>query len=264
MKHLDQEQLVAHYYGDAGKDIDKHLADCYECRTEFANIQRTLASILPPEAPARGPAYGAEVWNRVRGHLPEATPKRQWFLMPQRWAAVGAIAGLIVVAFLAGRRTAPINNDLAKNLPSQIVKERVLMVALGDHLERTQTVLLEVAHADDAGDVNMVRDQADELVDSNRLYRQAALRNGDAKTADVLDQLERVLIEIAHSSPDEGKAQIQQLRQQIESQGLLFKVRVIHNNVQNDIRPAPKQSTAPVTPTNPAHAQASARTRTIA
>jgi hypothetical protein len=244
MKHLQQEQLVAHYYGDAGKDVANHLADCYECRNEFADIQRMLTAITPPEAPARGEQYGAEVWNRVRGHLPQAELKRQWWLMPQRWAAVGAMAALIAIEFLAGRHTAP-PSPSANNLPPQVVKERVLMVALGDHLERSQTVLLEVEHAADANDVTMVRDEAEDLVGSNRLYRQAAMNIGDRKTADVLDQLERALLEIAHSSPDEGHAQIQQLRQQIESQGLLFKVRVIHSNVQNELRSVPSQKPAP-------------------
>lgn len=239
MKHLEQEQLVAHYYGEAGKDVANHLADCFECRTEFGNIQRTLTAIIPPETPARGSEYGAEVWNLVRGHLPEAAPKRQWWLMPQRWAAVGAMAALIAVAFLVGRHTAtPPPNLATNNLPVQVVRERVLMVALGDHLERSQMVLLEVAHAANAKDVELVRDEAEDLVGSNRLYRQAALNIGDLKTAEVLDQLERALLDIAHSSPDEGKAQIEVLRRQIEAQGLLFKVQVIHSNVQKEIRPA--------------------------
>jgi hypothetical protein len=267
MKHLEQEQLVAHYYGEAGKDVEKHLADCYDCRTEFGNIQRTLAAVTPPDVPVRGPEYGAEVWNRIRAHLPEAEVKRAWWSMPQRWAAVGAMAALIVVAFFVGRHSAPSDGGLKanNNAPTaQIVKERVLMVALDSHLEQSQTVLLEVAHAADAKDVEMVRDEAEELVGDNRLYRQAALNIGDRKTADVLDQLERVLLEIAHSDPDEGKAQIENLRHQIESQGLLFKVRVIHNNVQRDIQPAPRKSAAPTTPNNPSKAQVAGGARSIA
>lgn len=245
MKHMEQEQLVAHYYGEAGKDVANHLADCYECRTEFGNIQRMLTAITPPAAPARGPEYGAEVWNRVRGHLPLDEPKRQWWLMPQRWAAVGAIAALLIAAFVLGRHTAPTVDMAKNNLPTKVVKERVLMVALGDHLERSQMVLLEVSHAADAKDVELVRDDAEELVGDNRLYRQVALNNGDLKTAEVLDQLERALLDIAHSSPDEGKAQIEVLRRQIEAQGLLFKVQVIHSNVQKEIRPA-QQKQVPV------------------
>ncbi len=265
MKHLEQEQLVAHYYGEGGKDVANHLADCYDCRTEFANIQRTLAAVTPPDVPARGPEYGAEVWNRVRAHLPEPELKTSWWRMPQRWAAVGAMAALIVVAFFVGRHTGPNTTPTAtNNPPQQVVRERVLMVALDSHLEQSQTVLLEVAHAANAKDVDVVRDEAEELVGDNRLYRQAAMNIGDRKTADVLDQLERVLLEIAHSSPDEGKAQIEQLRHQIESQGLLFKVQVIHSNVQRDIQTAPKNNPARKTPNSPSKAQAFGGARSIA
>jgi hypothetical protein len=243
MKHLDQEQLVAHYYGDAGKDVAGHLAECYECRSEFAEIQRTLASIVPAQVPNRGAEYGAEVWDRVRGRLPEAA-QPAWWHMPRRWAAVAAVATLVVFAFLIGQHTA--TAPQTANSPSrQLVRERVLMVALGDHLERSQVVLLDVTHASDAADVSLVRDEAEDLVGSNRLYRQAALKNGDRRTADVLDQLERALLEIAHSGPDESKAQIDQLRRQIESQGLLFKVQVIHSNAQREILPAAKKQAAP-------------------
>ena len=258
MKHLDQEQLVAHYYGDGGQEIERHLADCYECRSEFAELQRTLAAILPPNAPARGAGYGGEVWDRVRAHLPEAAPQPAWWRMPRSWAAAGAMAMIVAAAFLLGRQSGH-NDNVAHIMPAAEVKERVLMVALGDHLERSQMVLLEVTHAADAKDVDLVRGEAEDLVGSNRLYRQAAVNLGDKKTADVLDQLERALLEIAHSSPDEGRAQIEELRHQIEAQGLLFKVRVIHNNVQKEIRPAPKTS-----PTNPSHAEAGDGTRSIA
>jgi hypothetical protein len=42
-----------------------------------------------------------------------------------------------------------------------------------------------------------------------------------------LDDLERVLLEIAHSPNEVSSGQLDDLRQQIESRGLLFKVRVM-------------------------------------
>ena len=37
MKHLSEEQIVLHYYGDAddAAGIERHLAGCAECRDEF-------------------------------------------------------------------------------------------------------------------------------------------------------------------------------------------------------------------------------------
>ena len=62
---------------------------------------------------------------------------------------------------------------------------------------------------------------------SNRLYRQAALRDGDPGLANVLDELERVLLEISHSSGATSADDLAMLQHQIESQGILFKVRVV-------------------------------------
>jgi len=49
----------------------------------------------------------------------------------------------------------------------------------------------------------------------------------DAAVAGVLDDLERVLIEIAHSPDEVSGPQLDDLRRDIEDRGLLFKVRVL-------------------------------------
>jgi hypothetical protein len=68
---------------------------------------------------------------------------------------------------------------------------------------------------------------AEDLLDDNRLYRQTARTTGDNSMASVLDDLERVLLEIAHSPSEISSQQLNDLREQIESRGLLFKVRVL-------------------------------------
>jgi hypothetical protein len=142
------------------------------------------------------------------------------------WAP--AMAALLITAFLAGRFThKPAGPELAKN---QQIRERILMVAVGDHLERSQMVLAELTNATDHKgklDITDERQMASELLDDNRLYRQTARSTGDTAVANVLDDLERVLLEIAHSPTEVSSGQLDDLRQQIESRGLLFKVRVL-------------------------------------
>jgi hypothetical protein len=58
------------------------------------------------------------------------------------------------------------------------------------------------------------------------LYRQTALKSGDATLASVLDELERALLDVAHSPDHVTPAQVEKIRQRIEAQGILFKVRV--------------------------------------
>ena len=58
----------------------------------------------------------------------------------------------------------------------------------------------------------------------------------------MLDDLERVLIEIAHSPTEVSSGQLDDLRQQIESRGLLFKVRVLGSQVrEQEVAPAPQK-----------------------
>src|SRR5258708_15301183 len=49
--------------------------------------------------------------------------------------------------------------------------------------------------------VNISREErrAEDLLEENRLYRQTALEQGDSALAGVLDELERVLLDVAHS-----------------------------------------------------------------
>lgn len=98
-------------------------------------------------------------------------------------------------------------------------------------------VLAELSNAPEQKgklDISDERELAAELVDDNRLYRQTARATGDAAVASVLDDLERVLLEIAHSPSEIYSGQLADLRQQIESRGLLFRVRVLGSRVRDE------------------------------
>jgi hypothetical protein len=127
------------------------------------------------------------------------------------------------------------------------VRERILLVAVGDHLERSQTVLLELVNArpGESLDVASERERAGDLVAENRLYRQTAARTGDTRVASVLDDLEPVLLEIAHGPDRLTPEEVENLRQRIEGDGILFKVRVVGSTVRHreeKAAPAPGQN----------------------
>jgi hypothetical protein len=63
------------------------------------------------------------------------------------------------------------------------------------------------------------------------LYRQTAEHTGEKGVASVLDELEPVLMEIAHSPSTISQSQLDELRKHIEARGLLLKVRVMDSNV---------------------------------
>jgi hypothetical protein len=241
MNHPNEQDLVLYFYGDAPQTaaLERHLAECEECAAEFAQLRATLSAIDYP-VPERAADYEAQLWSTLRPRLEhsEAPRRSAWaaVLQPRRWAIAGALAAIIVVAFIAGRVTRP-----KESSPIQVVKtqppsgkDRVLMVAVGDHLDRTEMILVELANTRAEGKVNISaeRDFAQELVNENRLYRQTAQRDKDPEIANVLDQVERVLIDIAHHPDSVSGKDLEELQKRIESQGVLFKVRVIESKVK--------------------------------
>jgi hypothetical protein len=108
-------------------------------------------------------------------------------------------------------------------------QNRILFVVVTDHLDSSERMLLQVVNSDVKRGLDLTneRGRAEELVASNRIYRQTAEQHGNDRLASLLSDLEPVLLEIAHSdgklSPDEASA----LQKRIDSKGLLFKVRII-------------------------------------
>jgi hypothetical protein len=51
-------------------------------------------------------------------------------------------------------------------------------------------------------------------------------------TAALLEELERVLLEIAHSPSEVSAHQLEELRRQIEDRGILFKVKIFGSQVE--------------------------------
>jgi hypothetical protein len=133
------------------------------------------------------------------------------------------------MAFLLGRQSRP---PAAEEVQ---VRERILLVAVSDHLERSEVLLVELLSADDAE----VPAEAEELLAVNRLYRQAALRAGDGGVASLLDELERVLVEAA-AAPAPGQG-LEELRSRIESHGLVLKIRRAGSRLRDEGRARPGQ-----------------------
>ena len=248
MSHIQEEQLILHYYGEAGDagEIAAHLESCESCRNEFESIQRLLESMNRLPVPERGADYGRDVWRRIQPRI--GNPESNVIAFPaRRWFSYAAIAAMLTLAFYIGRFSqrprpgdpagAPPVQQAAQQVTPQ-VRERILLVAVGDHLERSRMVLAELTNgsAPHSGDITLERDRAQDLLEENRLYRQTARQSGDSKTAGMLDELERVLAEVAHSPAKISSPELDRLRARIEDQGLLFKVRVVESNIRKQVQ----------------------------
>jgi hypothetical protein len=249
MKHLTEEELIAYRDGDPQQRdaVASHLHECAECRDQLQQIEAVYAALDAMPVPDPGDDFERRVWQQLSPRLPEKRP-RWWegLFQTRRLAVVGAMAALILVGFLAGRFTKKVQPG-GEIADSGKVRERVLVVAVGEHLGRSEMVLVELANTEpEKGQklINISAEQkrAENLVEANRLYRQTALREGDTAMASTLDELERVLLDIANSPDEVTPAQFESLQKRIESKGILFKVRVVNQDLrerEKAARPSP-------------------------
>jgi len=246
--HLSEEQLVLHYYGEEGNTLaaEQHLEQCPECRHLYGSLQRVLNVVHSLPVPERTADYGGQVWRRIEQRIP-ARRRFFWLPAPVRLAAAAtAFAGLLVMAFMAGRYSPQQRRPGQMASADPKAGERILLVAVGDYLERSQMVLFELVNADPKGamDISAEQERAQDLVSESRLYRQTAMHTGDTAVADVLDDLDRVLLEIAHAPSRLTPGDLDSLRQRLEAEGILFKIRVLGSTVRNQEDTAPDEKSA--------------------
>ena len=125
---------------------------------------------------------------------------------PGRWALAGGVAALVLAAFVAGRfwpasPAGTVGPSQAARDTGEALRERVLLSALGDHFDRTEAMLVELAGTAPGERVSIAAEQrrAGDLLAATRLYRRAAVDAGDANVADVL--------ELAAAHPRRGHGQ---------------------------------------------------------
>jgi hypothetical protein len=254
-QHLNEDDLVLHYYGEldppATRGVERHLAACVDCRGTYTRLQRVMAAVDSTSEPALPESFERVVWARLERELPE---RRGWwhlFLKPATLAWVSAIVVLVAGAFFAGRMSQPEPAGTAAS--AEALRENILLTDVGEHLDRSQMMLVDLVTADlddlDSIDVSGERERAEELVAANRLYRQTAEATGEKRITALLDELERVLVELA-ATPDSLTAEeMERVRERIDANGLLFKVRVLSSSVRErqkqQIRARAGQSSAP-------------------
>ena len=245
-EHPDEEALVLLFYGDTGPDEERqmaaHLESCVICQPVWQQIRTTLAAVDAAAVPEPPADFERVMWARVQGELESMrVAETPWWSLRHVLPA-GALAAVLLAMFAIGRywpASAPsglahVDGQATPVSAAASQSERALLVAMDDHLERSELLLVELmnAPASDAVRLGFERETADDLLSSGRLYRQTATQTGNVHLAAMLEDLEAVLMEIARS-PRTLKAQdVNALRTRIEEDDLLFKVRVVTDEIR--------------------------------
>ena len=242
--HVTDEDLLLDYYGEASPDVRAamraHLAVCDRCRALDRELRGVLALVNTEPAPEAPEGFEREMWARLEPHVVSGFSRTEpvrlkpdttfwWFELP-RWAFAVGTAALAIGAFSLGRvwdpAPAPSTDSVAEVTD---ISDRLLRSEVEEYLERSQRVLVELVNTDDDAPVMLAsdRERAANLVADGRLYRRSIGETGDADTRDLLEDVERVLVEIANGPEAETSNHLSGVRARISNQDLIFRLRLM-------------------------------------
>ena len=246
MKHITDEDLTLLYYGeheDPALAVAVAKSEELSARYDALCAELKLADAYQP--PQRGDDYGAEVWQRISSRLSAEDTRStrrlgNWIasLVQPRFSLAGAlsIALVVVLAFTLGRNGGRevISDPSAATgtAPAMamvdIDSSRLLTHSISVHLEQVNLVLTQFVNTSETRS-NETGYATDMLV-ANRLYRQAAVAQGNHKLAVFLADLEPLLIELAYQAQSGSTATRERMQQEVKD-GLLFRVRVMNKQL---------------------------------
>jgi hypothetical protein len=252
MNHVSEEQLVEHFYGENSAAVETHLKSCAQCALAFAVLQDDLAEMKAVDIPMRDDAFGDRVWQSIAPSVAvyEATTAegngRRWSWLGQSWSLGGVGRGLgyaaacsllAAGAFFAGRmweqKQRPQMATATQPAPSGSKQppQRVVVVVLGDHLDQSERLLVELKHADSdsAEMIAPMREEARTLLVANGTFREKARQVDDPELAVALKHLEDVLGKLANQKGVPTARSIEELQDEMKSDRLLFEVRVLRS-----------------------------------
>ena len=238
MKTPSEEDLILLYYGEhEDPELARQVAQSPELQARMDRLSADLALLDAASPPQRDPNYGEQVWLKVLPHLNDGPKSAGWLtrvremLVQPRFSLAGGAALCLVaaVAFLAGKQFQPAP-AASPELPSVALNgQAILFQQVAGHLGAADRFL--TAYVNETQRSESEAAWAQELLLSNRLYRQAASAAGHHRIVRVLEEIEPLLVEMANQTVDHGD----EAQPTAEEKTLLFKVRTSRAQLQESI-----------------------------
>lgn len=253
------ETLTLYFYGElepeASAAFARHAASCEACAAALAELN-LLRNALAPRADVRRP--DAE-WDRFMGRLAVALDRVDAGAAPG--ASRSAVSGPAVQLWRPAARLSPwlpLAAVLVLAIGLGLVWQRQALEtgaartpavvagapeaaalpldrAANRHFERAKLVVLGLAMKDPAeagaGDWDHERALAAELLPQTRLFRLSALDRGETALADLLGDLETVLLQASMTS-DVDRSSLERLQRVIRRRDLLVRIDLQDNTVR--------------------------------
>ena len=234
--HASSERLTLYFYGELSdgerRAFDEHVASCDACTaslTELALMRSALAARADvSRPPGEWDAFMGRLLLRLKnaGHG-DGAARQVPTHRPLGWRAL-AVAAALLLAVGAGvtwqRAVLSPGNTRSADAGSG---EIALSAAAEQHLERAKLVVLGLAMKDPAqttaADWEYERGLAESLLPETRLFRLSAADRGDTRLANLLGDLESVLLQASMSAEAEP-SELERLQRVIRRRDLLVRM----------------------------------------
>jgi len=230
--------------------VHAHAAVCPSCAADMEAIRAAVAAFPRPAlspSDARDAAFWTVLANEIEGAIRSAPPAPRalsarlrdgmdLFVSVNRsrlLAATGALA-LASAALLLLWREAPAPENsarVAETAPANIALP-VASIRMNDYLKKSRVLLVGITNMKTEGpdmDLSAERKQSRALIHEARYLRTQRL---DARSAKLIGDLDRILIELANVEERDDLPDVEVIRTGIRKENLLFKIRMTENLMQ--------------------------------
>ncbi len=226
------------------KQIEVHLKECQECSREVQGLKlfaEQLRNDATDWSELQTPAY----WNRFADSISEQikqTEKKQpgfverfgeWLdsfisFRPRDIAFAGAVCSFLVVSLLVGKmylfnqKENPEKKQVAIQTP--VIDSEY--VRLHEYFKKSKALLVGLANTNaeeiEQVDLETERTLSNNLLDECRSLKRTPL---DPRSERLINDMEKIFLKVANSGDDNGFPELELIRNGIERENLLYKIR---------------------------------------
>ena len=229
------------------KQVDEHLATCIRCADE-AKFLRTIIKILPDVTVQPNEKLSAEYWQNfaaaVESRIQAAQQGQKQFkpsllqlitqfvVFNRRYVTtLSAALAIAVVLVVIWRWPNPVPVEqpqvqiMPQSAPIELASDRI-----HQYFDKSKVLLVGITNmkTDERQDIDLSAEQrvSRELIHEARYLKRQPLDNRSAK---LINDLEKILIELANMKEEADVPNVELIRGGIHQENLLFKIRMAEN-----------------------------------
>ena len=227
------------------KQVEDHLARCSLCRDEMNHLENVITAL--PVSVHPGDELPAEYWKNFfpaverRLQLEERRKRFQPFSIElaihmltfgRRYIAVlGSALACVIFSIVVWKSTpTPPSEEEQSPIVESPVQAEPASYRMHDYFQKSKILLVGLANmrTDESQDIDLSAEQktSRELIYEARYLRHQPL---DSRSAKLIDDLQKIHIELANMKEHDDAPNIEILRTGIHRKNLLFKTRMAEN-----------------------------------